>query len=31
MDPEGVDMAGDFAAFVSTVRERWGTEPRDEA
>jgi AcrR family transcriptional regulator len=25
MDPEGVDMAGDFAAFVSTVRERWGT------
>ncbi len=27
MDPEGVDMAGDFAAFVRTVRERWGTGP----
>jgi AcrR family transcriptional regulator len=27
LDPEGVDMAGDFAAFVDTVRERWGTGP----
>jgi AcrR family transcriptional regulator len=26
MDPEGVDMAGDFAAFVRTVRERWGSD-----
>jgi AcrR family transcriptional regulator len=24
-DPDGVDMAGDFAAFVSAVRARWGT------
>jgi AcrR family transcriptional regulator len=24
MDPEGVDMAGDVAALVRTVRERWG-------
>ena len=23
MDPEGVDMAADFAAFARTVRERW--------
>ena len=30
MDPEGVDMAGDFAAFVRTVRERWATGPGDE-
>ena len=30
MDPEGVDMAGDFAAFVRTVRERWGTETPEE-
>ena len=30
MDPEGVDMAGDFAAFVRTVRERWGTGAPEE-
>jgi AcrR family transcriptional regulator len=29
MDPEGVDMAGDFTAFVRTVRERWGTPAGD--
>jgi hypothetical protein len=23
MDPEGEDMAADFAAFARTVRERW--------
>ena len=27
MDPEGVDMAGDFAAFVRTLRARWGRPP----
>lgn len=27
MDPAGVDMAADFAAFVRTVRERWGRPP----
>jgi AcrR family transcriptional regulator len=33
MDPEGVDMAGDFAAYARTVRERWGTDgqSQDEA
>jgi AcrR family transcriptional regulator len=25
MDPDGVDMAGDLAAYVGAVRERWGT------
>jgi hypothetical protein len=29
MDPESCDMAGDFAAFVRTVRERWGTGPAE--
>jgi len=29
MDPVGVDMAGDFSAFVRTVRERWGTPAGD--
>jgi len=30
MDPEGVDMAGDFAAFVSSIRQTWG-RAQDEA
>jgi AcrR family transcriptional regulator len=29
MDPEGVDMAGDFAAFSRTVRDRWGAPTGD--